>query len=49
MKDAEFYNNHFVIYITSSLLNINPEEAKTLDQDLVSYAEDTGDRHAQGK
>jgi hypothetical protein len=49
MKDAEFYNNHFVIYITSSLLNINPEEAKTLDQNLVTYAEDTGDKHAQGK
>ncbi len=49
MKDAEFYNNHFVIYITSSLLNISPEDAKFIDQDLVTYAEDTGDKHAQGK
>jgi hypothetical protein len=49
MKDAEFYNDHFVIYVDFSIQNISPEDAKVLDQNLVSYAEDTGDKHAQGK
>ena len=49
MKDAEFYQNHFVIYVTFSMSNTSPGDAEAFDQNLVTYAEETGNWHSGKK